>query len=223
MKTDRLIETLTQDVMPLEPLSTPWLRAAWWLLGTVVYWCLVVWLMVSPADFGSSGWGLRFGFNQLSATLGAAIAACAALASTVPGFSRQIFSLSAAAALVWVGSLSIGAVQDWTLDGISVAASGELACVAMIVFGSVAPGSVLAIMLRRGAPLTPGLTAAMGMFATSSLASVSACVSHPHPNDAVTLVWHGATILLLVTAALRVGPRVLTWRTGPLVRERTGN
>lgn len=95
----------------------------------------------------------------------------------------------------------------------SLATSGEWACVAMIVFGGAVSGLVLAIMLRNGAPLTPGLTAAMGTFATTSLASVGACVSHPHPSDALTLVWHGGTILVLVATASWGGHAVLTWKT----------
>jgi hypothetical protein len=213
MNTDRLIETLAQDLTPLKSLSGPWIRATRWLLGAVAYLGILTWMMASPADMASSGRGWLFVFYQVSAIVAAATAATAAFASTVPGFPRQVFLLPAVAAMVWLGSLAGGAVQDWSRDGVRLATSGESACVAMIVFGGAVPGLVLAIMLRHGAPLTPGLTAAMGMFATATLANVSACMSNPHPSDAVTLVWHGGTILILVATAAWGGRAVLTWKT----------
>lgn len=213
MNTDRLIETLAQDLTPIEPLSGPWMRATRWLLGAVAYLGVLIWMMASPADVVSSAHAWPFLFYQLSAILAAATAATAAFASTVPGFPRRILLLPALAAMVWLGSLAVGAVQDWSPDGVALAASGELACVAMIVLGGAVPGLVLAIMLRRGAPVTPGLTAAMGTFATATLANVAACVSNPHPSDAVTLVWHGGTILLLVSTAALSSRAVLNWNT----------
>jgi hypothetical protein len=219
MKTDRLIEALAQNLTPLEPLSAPWIRAAWWLLGAVSYVGLLVWMMASPADVASGGGGWPFVFYQLFAILAAAAAATAAFASTVPGFPRRIFLLPAVAAMVWLGSLAVGAVQDWSRGSVNLAAADEWTCVAMIVFGGAVPGLVLAIMLRHGAPLTPGLTAAMGTFATASLVSVGACVSHPHPSDLVTLVWHGGTILVLVATAAWGSRAVVTWKT--LINGRT--
>lgn len=213
MKTERLIETLAHELTPLAPLSAPWIRAAWWLLGAVTYLGLLTWIMASPADVVSSGGGWPFVFYQVSAIVAAATVATAAFASTVPGFPRQIFLWPALAATVWLGSLAGGAIQDWSRDGVALAASRELACVAMILFGGALPGFGLAIMLRHGAPLSPGLTAAMGTFAAATLASVAACMSHPHLNDAVTLSWHGGTILVLVATAAWGGGAVLTLKS----------
>jgi hypothetical protein len=82
----------------------------------------------------------------------------------------------------------------------------------MIVFGGALPAVGITIMLRQGAPLTPRLTAALSVLAVAGLANVGACVSHLHPSSAVTLVWHGVTILTLVAMAAWTGRLVLTWQ-----------
>jgi hypothetical protein len=55
-------------------------------------------------------------------------------------------------------------------------------------------------MLRRGAPFTPGTTAAFAALAVGALANIGACFWRPHAVDDVTLVWHGGTIFALVLA-----------------------
>lgn len=211
MNTDRLIETLTRDLTPAAPLPPPWMRAAWWLLGTVAYLAVLILMMASPIDVATNGARWPLVFYHVAAVLTALTAAAAAFASTVPGFSRRIFFFPIVAAGLWLGSLAGGAVQDWSRDAARLAAPGEWACVAMIVFGSALPGVAMSMMLRRGAPLTPRLTAGIGMLASGTLASVAACLSHPHPSDAVTFVWHGVTILALAALAAGGSRLVLRW------------
>jgi hypothetical protein len=214
MNTERLIDTLAQELAPAGPLYKPWIRSTSWLLGAVVYLGVLTLIMASPAEVAANARVWPTAFHHVAAIVTAATAAGAAFASTVPGFPyRRILLLPALALLVWFGSVLSGAVQEWSRGGVSLGAPGEWTCVSMIVLGGALPGVGMLIMLRRGAPLTPALTAGMGMLAVASLASVSACLSHPHPSDAITLVWHGTTILALVVLAIRRSRAVLTWNT----------
>jgi hypothetical protein len=213
MNTERLIETLLHDVAPTAPLSRPSVRTAWWLLGTVAYLGALVLIMSSPADVVANGREWPSVFYQSAAILTAATAAYGAFASTIPGFPNRIVLLSTLAATVWVASLGVGAVEEWNRVGVDLYVPGEWACVAMIVLGGAFPALAMAIMLQQGAPLTPALTAGMGVLATGSLASVGACLSHPHASETVTLVWHGSTILALVALAASLSPHILTWTT----------
>jgi hypothetical protein len=212
MNTDRLIESLAQDLRPAPALRGPWARAGWWLLGAAAYLGILTLMMTSRADLAANGTSWRFVVPQVAAILTSAAAATAAFASTVPGFSRRILLLPVAAAMVWLGSLLAGAVSEVSQVGsASVAAPREWLCVAMILFGGALPGVGIGLMLRKGAPLTPRLTAALGVLAVATLANVSACISHPHSSSAVTLVWHGGTILALLALAAGGGHLVLTW------------
>jgi hypothetical protein len=114
---------------------------------------------------------------------------------------------------VTLGTLSIGAVGEWTRREVNLATPGEWGCVAMIIVGGALPYLLIARMLRRGAPLTPALTAGMGALASTSLASVGACLSHPHPSDSVMLVWHGSTIFVAVVIAAVAGHATLNRNT----------
>jgi hypothetical protein len=213
MNTERLIDALAQSLAPSPPLASPGVRAGWWLLGAVAYLSVITLMMASPAEVATNAGGWPFMFYQLAAIVTAATAAAAAFASTVPGHSGRMLPLTALAAIAWLGSLVIGAAQEWTRDEVNLAAPGEWGCVAVMLLGGGLPGLGLALMLRQGASLAPALTAGMGTFATVILASVAACLSHPHPSTAITFVWHGTTILVLVAIAATAGRAVLPWNT----------
>ncbi|HSC29484.1 MAG TPA: NrsF family protein [Vicinamibacterales bacterium] len=217
MNTDRLIERLAREAMPAGPLRSPTVRAAAWLFWALVYVGLLTFAMTSRADLAANGGGWRFVLPQLLAVLLAATSAVAAFASTVPGVSRRALLLPILAGSFWLGNLILG--QEWSqVNAASLAAPGEWQCVAMIALGAALPGLGITIMLRRGAPLTPRRTAALGALAVAVLANVGACISHPHPSNAVTLLWHGATILVLVALASWGSRLVLTWGTREVAR-----
>ena len=82
-------------------------------------------------------------------------------------------------------------------------------CVGFIVVGGAPLAAVLARMLRRGAPLAPGTTAAYATLSVAALTNVGACLSLPHPNGAVTLAWHGGVTFVLVLLAAVAGRLVV--------------
>jgi hypothetical protein len=105
----------------------------------------------------------------------------------------------------------IFARHEWGDPAAILARPREWMCVAVIVLGGAPMVAVLFRMLRRGAPLDPVVTAALGTLAVGALANVGACVSHPHASSAVTLVWHGVTIAALVGLAAASGRAMFRW------------
>jgi hypothetical protein len=216
MRTEQLIDELVHDLRPAPPLRPAWVRAGWWLLGAVAYLGLLTLLLTSSADVAANGTAWRFIAPQVTAFVMAASAAVAAFASTVPGASRRPLLATAAAAIVWTASLLGEAVQELSLPGpVALIAPEEWLCVAMAVIGGALPALGMAFMLRRGALLSPALTAALGAVAITGLANIAACVSHPHPSSAVILVWHGGFILALAALAAWGGRRVLDHASPP--------
>jgi hypothetical protein len=212
IKTDDFIEQLARDVRAIAPLRRPWLRAASWMLGALVYMAVLTLMMTSSGDVTVNGTGWRFLFPQVAATLVSAAAAAAAFASVIPGASARVLLWPAAALAVWLGSLFIGSLQEWQAIGAAdLAPQGEWLCVAMIALGGALPALAMALMLRHGAPLTPRVTTALAVLAAAGLANVGACVSHPHTSSAVVLIWHGATVLSLVAVGAWAGRSVLSW------------
>lgn len=214
MKTEDFAERLAQDVTPVRPLPRPWIRAALWSLGASLCFGVLMLLMTSRDDLAANTSSQRFMIQQLAAIATGVSAAAAAFVSVVPGYSRRVLLLPAAAAGAWLVSILLGVPQEWNDAGLAgLAGQREWPCVVMIVLGGALPALVLALMLRRGAPLTPRLTMALSVLAATALANVVACVSEPHPSSIAVLVWHGSTVLALLWLATGIGPSVLTWRT----------
>ena len=213
MKTDDLIDSLAQDLAPAPPLFAPWTRAAAWLAGTLVYLSVLTLAMASPAELAMNARRWPFVVYQILAVLTALTAAGAAFTSVVPGDSGRSVRFAALLAVMWFGSFAFGALYEATREGVSLAAPAEWGCVAMIVLGGGLPGLVLARMLQQGAPLTPALTVGMGALASVALASVTVCLAHPHPSDAVTFVWHGTTMLVVVFSVGFAAHTILPWTT----------
>jgi hypothetical protein len=214
MNTDLLIDRLARDFKPVRPLRRPWMRTALWLLGTSLYLGALTLSMTSKDDVAANVTHWRFIVQQLAAIAIGISAAVAALISVAPGYSRRVFLLPALMVTAWLGTLIVGFPQEWHQAGlVGPAVQREWVCVLTIVLGGAVPAVGLAVMLRRGAPLTPRLATALAVLASAGLANVVACVSHPHPSSIAVLVWHGSTIVVLFCFGGSVGRSVLTWRT----------
>ena len=209
MNTDRLIEHLADGLSPVQPLVRPGFRAFIWLCGALPFLAILALSMMSRADVAPNGTGLGFVGPQVVAVVTGILAAWAAFRSVIPGYSRTTFIWPVVAGMAWIGFLATQTPQGQL--GTTLAASHEWMCVAIIVLSSGPLLAALWLMLRRGAPLNPGVTAALAALAASALANVAACVAQPHPNNGVTLIWHGATIAVLVTIAAVTGHLGLKW------------
>jgi hypothetical protein len=78
------------------------------------------------------------------------------------------------------------------------------------LFG-VAPAVVIRIMLRRGAPLTPRLTAALGGLAVAGLANAGVRIVHPEDVSIMLLVWHIGAVMALSALAGAAGRYFFNW------------
>jgi hypothetical protein len=67
--------------------------------------------------------------------------------------------------------------------------------VTAIVMTGALPAFALVRMLRRGAPLAPGITLALAGLSAAALANVSACLVRPHGASLTVLLWHGTSML----------------------------
>lgn len=213
MNTQELIESLGQNLVPVKPLWRPGKRAAVWLLGAAIYVATLAYSM-SGSGALSNATDTGFVLTQLAAIVTCVFAIRAAFVSVVPGYSKSVFVVPALAALVWLATL-IGAAPWQTEPATILAARHEWWCVALIIVGGAPLLGVLALTLRRGAALTPTITAAFAAIAVGALANCAACLWRPHPNEDVALLWHGAAIVALVLVCIcgaRFVLRVSGWR-----------
>jgi hypothetical protein len=212
--TEKLIERLAEAAEPVRPLSHPWMRTAAWLLVAIPYVALVV-LVVSPrADLLTKALEWRYLVEQLAALATGITAAIAAFATVIPGYDRKFLFLPALPLAIWLGSLGEGCVQDWIRfgpDGVSL--QPDWFCFPAIVLVGAVPAIAIAVMLRRGAPLTPHVTAALGGLAAAGLGNFGLRLFHSQDASLMVLVWQVGTVFILTAMAAWAGRYLLNWRS----------
>jgi hypothetical protein len=212
--TEELIGRMAAGLEPIRPLARPWIRMAAWLLIAIPYVALVV-LVVSPRpDLISKALESRYVLEQLAALATGITAATAAFATVVPGYDRKFLFLPAVPLAIWLGSLGDGCVEDWIHfgpDGLSL--QPDWFCFPAIVLVGAVPAIAMAVMLRRGAPLTPHITAALGGLAAAGLGNFGLRLFHSQDASLMVLVWQVGTVFILTVIAAWAGHYLLDWRS----------
>jgi len=186
MKTDELIDRLGRDVTVARPLPTPGMRTAGWMVWAVSYLVLVAVMMFAVMSSARVTPTPLYLVQQGAALVTGIMAARAAFASVIPGSNSRVWVLPTVGAAVWSVSLLWAGVRDLQASGtLGVTSQSDWPCVASMTVGGLLVGFPLVWMLRRGAPLTPHLTA--------------------------FLLWHGGTVAAIVTLCALMGHRLLRW------------
>jgi hypothetical protein len=212
MDTDKFIERMAATVEPVRPLARPWIRTAAWLLVAIPYVALVVFVVSPRADLISKASEWRYAIEQLAALATGITAATAALATIIPGYDRKFLLLPALPVAIWLATLGDGCVEDWIRfgpDGLSL--QPDLLCFPAIVLVGAVPAIAIAIMLRRGAPLTPHITSALGGLAAAGLGNFGLRLFHSQDASPMVLVWQVGTVFILTAVAAWAGRYLLNW------------
>jgi hypothetical protein len=86
-------------------------------------------------------------------------------------------------------------------------------CFPAIVLVGAIPAIAMAVMLRRGAPLTPHMTTALGGLAAAGLGNFGLRLFHPQDASVMVLVWQMGTVFILTAMTAWVGRYLLNWRS----------
>lgn len=210
---DALVQALVSESQPVHRLAPPVERASVWLVAAICFVALVVALVGLRPDLQQKLSEPRYVIEQLAAFGTAAFAAYAAFSSVVPSSPRWPLVLPLAPLFVWCGSLGVGCLQDW----ISPDPSGrpftlDFHCLpAIIVIGSL-PAVLMALMIRRGAPIYPRLAVAYGALAAAAIGDAGLRLFHLKDASLMVLVWQAGSVALLTVLAGCCGPRLHHWR-----------
>src|SRR5438132_11626510 len=212
--TKELIRQLAENATPVRPLARPYTRASGWVILAISYILLVLLIMPSRNGVTSKLHDHWFIVEQSAAVATGLAAAVAAFASVIPGYSRRWIMLPLLPLVIWLASLGPGCVQELFQFG---AAGLHLThnpwCFPLIVLLGAVPAVAMGVMLRRGAPLTPHLTAALGGLAAAGLANVGVRIIHPEDVSMMLLVWHVGAVMALSALAGSAGHYIFNWRS----------
>jgi hypothetical protein len=221
--TDGLIRRLAEKIEPVRPLRRPWIRTAVWLAVSFPYVVLVIYLLRPRPDLASKVLEARYVIEQTSALAAAVIAAAAAFASTVPGYNRKFLMFPLAPLALWLGTLGHGCFQDWIHSGPGgLVVRPDWMCFPAIAFIGAVPAVTMSVMLRRGAPLTPHLTSALGGLAAAGLGSFGLRLTESQDSSVMVLVWQVGSVFLLSALAASAGRHLLNWSSITGASESTG-
>jgi hypothetical protein len=213
--TGDLIERLAAGAPPVRPLAPAWLRTLLWLALALPCVVAVAWAMTPAGDLVSKAADTRFRIEEAAALATAVTAALAAFAMTIPGQSRSICLLPAVPLAIWLASLGQGCLRDWIElgpEGARLRVDWDCLRPALVI--GIVPAAAMVTMLRRGAPLFPRTTVALGAMAVGALANAGLQLYHERDLSIMLLVWHFGSVVVLTTIAAWAGPTVLPWRLG---------
>ncbi len=212
--TKHLIGILAKDARPVRPLPEPYIRAAIWLALSIAYIAVVLLLTPAGDDLSSKLSEPLFIAEQVAALATGIAAAMAAFVTVIPGHSRRWIMLPLLPLSIWLGSLGPGCIQELNRSGLrALPLHHNVSCFPFIVLLGAAPAVAMAVMLRRGAPMTPHLTAALGGLAAAGLGNVGVRIMHPEDVTVMLLVWHTGGVIALSMLAGSVGHYFLNWRS----------
>lgn len=214
METVRLIRLIADSAEPVRPLPRPIIRTILWAAISLAYVGLVVSVISPRDDLAAALADPRYLIEQLAALATGITAAAAAFATTIPGYSRRAFLLPVAPLLVWLGSLGQGCIQAWIRFGSAgLSLEPDLICFPSIVVVSAVPAVLMVAMLRRGAPLFPHATTALGALAAAGLGTFGLRLFHGQDASLMVLVWQFGSVFILAALASSLGRHVLNWRS----------
>lgn len=212
MKTDDLIDRLGRNATVTRPLPTPGMRTTAWMVWAVSYLVVVAVMMFAVMSSAGVTPTPLYLVQQGAALVTGIMAARAAFVSVIPGANNRVWVLPAIGAAAWGLSLLWAGVLDLRTAGtLGVTSQSDWPCVASMTVGGLLVGVPLVWMLRRGAPLTPGLTAFLAALAALSFANIEACLTRPHAFALTILLWHGGTVAAVAALCALTGRRWLRW------------
>lgn len=207
--TQALIDSLSRNLSPVRPLRHPLVRTALWLAPLVPYTALVVMLLGFLLKRPISTLDLPFLMEQTFALLTGITAAIAAFTSVIPGRNRSYLLWPLLPMIAWLGTLGESCVATGPL-----AITGHnLWCFPFVIILGTAPAILLWKMLRRGAPLTPNLTAGLGALAAAGVGNFCVRLVHQEDVTLMLLFWHVGGVLVLSVLTAIAGRYLLNWRS----------
>ena len=212
MDTDKLIACLTEDADPVRRLPSPWVRTASWFAIAILYVAVIVMMMAPRNDLALKFSDFRFLLEQVAALCTAIGAAVAAFQSIVPGYNRRFLLLPLVPISVWLASLGQGCVETWSRGGALLNFTSDFLCIPAIALVGILPAVTMVLMLRKGAPLWPHTSAALGGLAAAGLGNFGLRLFHNQDASLMVLVWQMGTVFMLTILCGWAGRLFLDWR-----------
>jgi hypothetical protein len=212
METNDLIVRLAAESTAVRRLPAPWLRGLLWLAISAPYVAMVVMLGPMPNNLAPISHDAQFLIEQAATLVTAVTAGLVAFYSVVPGYDRRLLLLPLVPFAAWLATLGEGCLRDWIKLGThGLELRPDWGCLPSAAWIGIVPAVAMVIMLRRGAPLFPRASIALGGLAVAALANFGLRLFHLGDASIMVLFWHFGSVVLLATLAAALGRYFLSW------------
>lgn len=211
-ETELLVTHLAADLVSVDRIRKPWIRAALWFSLGLPGLFLVATLEGLVVDIQLVGRDARTAI-ELAAIAGTALtAAAAALASTIPGTTRAWRGIIVLPFAIWMAYTVQTSVVDWQHFGFeSLKLRFDNRCLFPMVVLSLTPMAAMLTMLRRGAPLRPTATLIMGTLAVAAFANLGLRLVHGADVSFMPLIYNFVVVALIVMISAWRRWNLLSW------------
>ncbi|MGE0744799.1 MAG: NrsF family protein [Rhodospirillales bacterium] len=211
METDKLIDALTADAVPVRRLHPPMMRALAWIAGAAVIVGAISLLHGLRPDLGSKLSDPIFIVQILAAAATGVLACIAAFQLSVPDRSPAWIALPLPAAAMWFSVIGYGCLTDWvSLDPDGIRWGRAIDCLATLAITSVPLWLALIAMLGRAAPMSRRLSALTASLAVAAITAAAMSLYHDLDATVMVLMWNLGTAMLVLGLGRAFGPAMLT-------------
>lgn len=211
MRTEDLVQSLSDNAKPVRRLAHPAWRTALWLSVSLAYFALVLAIVGLRDDLALKLEDPRFIIEVSAALLTSMMAAAAAFCAGCPG--RPLWERFAPFPFlaIWLASLGEGCWRQWVQTGPDGQLQFDFLCVQIIFALSLLPALLILAMIKRGAPIAPMSTTGLAALAATALGAAVLRLFHAQDVSLMLLVWQFGSVLLLAAIGFLLGRVFLRW------------
>ena len=204
MKTERLVERLIAELVPVRRIAHPATRLAWWLLISVPAAGLVVWAFGLRPDLSARLANRTFLIEEGAGLLTALVGIYAALCAGLPDQPNWKMWLPMAPMVLWLGVLGrqcLDVALRLGPDGLQI--TSDAMCLPAIALGGFVPSIAIVVMLRRSGRFRTTHACLCGALGAAALGATALRLYHMEDAAIMVMVWQlGSVALLSLIAGL---------------------
>jgi hypothetical protein len=215
-ETDRLIERLAREAVPVRRLAPPLPRAAIWLAVVAAALAAAILAFADLDIFARRAADQKMTLELVGTGLTGILATIAAFQLSLPDRARSWALLPLPGLLLWIASSGYSCWRHWLTygpDGWEIGDSWN--CFRFILGASLPLAASIIFLLRRARPLAPLPCALMGGLGVAAIAAFALQFFHPFDVTFMDLAVHlvaVAIVIAAVGAAERASERRLALR-----------
>jgi hypothetical protein len=215
-ETDRLIERLAREAVPVRRLAPPLHRAAIWLAVVAAALAAAILAFADLDIFARRAADQKMTLELVGTVLTGILATIAAFQLSLPDRARSWALLPLPGLVLWIASSGYSCWRHWLTygpDGWEIGDSWN--CFRFILGASLPLAASIIFLLRRARPLAPLPCALMGGLGVAAIAAFALQFFHPFDVTFMDLAVHlvaVAIVIAAVGAAERASERRLALR-----------